>query len=110
MKITLSFSILDEPSIMLVFHHSFTSNIFSQSSFNFETFHGYHGTMVFTTLGRPFSARVPQNQPHRVNFRVHLGVHEGPDGFLGSYDYTKISIFNPHWSFDGKMEFPSKEY
>ena len=24
------------------------------------------------------SARVPQNQPRRVNFRVHLGVHEGP--------------------------------
>ena len=30
------------------------------------------------TLEGLLSARVPQNQPRRVNFRVHLGVHEGP--------------------------------
>ena len=30
------------------------------------------------TLKGLLSARVPQNQPRRVNFRVHLGVHEGP--------------------------------
>ena len=30
------------------------------------------------TLEGLFSARVPQNQPPRVNFRVHLEVHEGP--------------------------------
>ena len=24
------------------------------------------------------AARVPKNQPRRVNLRVHLGVHEGP--------------------------------
>ena len=30
------------------------------------------------TLEGLLSARVPQNQPRRVNFRVHLEVHEGP--------------------------------
>ena len=30
------------------------------------------------TLEGLLSARVPQNQPRRVNFRVHEGVHEGP--------------------------------
>ena len=30
------------------------------------------------TLEGLLSTRVPQNQPCRVNFRVHLGVHEGP--------------------------------
>ena len=29
-------------------------------------------------VGGLLMARVPQNQPRRVNFRVHLGVHEGP--------------------------------
>ena len=33
------------------------------------------------TLEWLLSARVPQNQPRRVNFRVHFGVHEGPWGF-----------------------------
>ena len=28
--------------------------------------------------GGLLTARVPQNQPRRVHFRVHLGVHEGP--------------------------------
>ena len=30
------------------------------------------------TLEGLLSARVPKNQPRRVNFRVHLGAHEGP--------------------------------
>ena len=30
------------------------------------------------TLEGLLSARVPQNQPRRVNFRGHLGGHEGP--------------------------------
>ena len=30
------------------------------------------------TLEGLLSARVPRNQPRRVHFRGHLGVHEGP--------------------------------
>ena len=30
------------------------------------------------TLEGLLLAKVPQNQPRRVNIRVHLGVHEGP--------------------------------
>ena len=44
------------------------------------------------TLEGLFSARVRQNQPLRVHFRVHLGVHEGVGGIPGSYYCAKISI------------------
>ena len=37
------------------------------------------------TLNCLSSAIVLQNQPGRICFRVHLGVHEGPGGFPGSY-------------------------
>ena len=44
------------------------------------------------TLEGLLSARVPQNQPCRVNFRVHLGVHEGPWGFPEPWWGTTMTI------------------
>ena len=42
----------------------------------------YKKKMISLDLGGTLEglllARVPQNQPRRVNFRVHFGVHEGP--------------------------------
>ena len=44
------------------------------------------GTMEGLSFGK-----VPQNQPCRIHFRVHLGVHEGPRGSHCAYYNTRIS-------------------
>ena len=50
--------------------------------FKFVRFLEVHKKLINLDLGGTLEglllARVPQNQPHRVNFRVHLGVQEGP--------------------------------